>query len=135
MFNGEETYDRAIALAKRLLDQKQREGGQIAAAFRLCLGRAPTEEEAALCTKHWQEMSERHRTLKFERKDPPKSVTRSAIDELTGERFEFTEKLEVYDSYEADLKPWDVDANTRGLAEVCLVLFNSNEFPTPERRP
>ena len=53
---------------------------------------------------------------------------RPAIDELTGETFEFTEKLEVYDTYKPDLKPWDVDVRTRGLAEVCLVLFNLNEF-------
>lgn len=130
MLNSEEIYDRSIAMAKRLLDEEQREGRQIANAFQLCLGRPPTEEETTLCTNHWHEMTERHKTLKFERKNPPKSVTRSAIDELTGERFEFTEKLEVYHSYEADLKPWDVDATTRGLAEVCLVLFNSNEFLT-----
>ena len=27
-----------------------------------------------------------------------------------------------------DLKPSAADANTRALAEICLVLFNSNEF-------
>jgi hypothetical protein len=27
-----------------------------------------------------------------------------------------------------DRRPADVDAETRGLAEVCLVLLNSNEF-------
>jgi hypothetical protein len=26
------------------------------------------------------------------------------------------------------LKPWDVGAGTRALAELCLVLLNSNEF-------
>lgn len=130
MFNGEETYDRAIAMAKMLLDTENINSNEIAEAFRRCLGRAPTENEAALCEAHWKEMTERHGKLKFVRKDPPKSVTRSAIDELTGETFQFTEKLEVYDTYKPNLKPWDVDARTRGLAEVCLVLFNSNEFLT-----
>jgi hypothetical protein len=27
-----------------------------------------------------------------------------------------------------DLQPTDVDARTRALAEICLVLLNSNEF-------
>jgi hypothetical protein len=26
------------------------------------------------------------------------------------------------------LKPWDVSAETRALADICLVLLNSNEF-------
>ena len=130
MFNGEETYDRAIAMAKTLLDSEDLDNKEIAEAFRRCLGRTPTEKEATICEAHWKEMTERHRNLKFVRKASPRSVTRSAIDELTGETFEFTEKLEVYDTYKPDLKPWDVDVRTRGLAEVCLVLFNSNEFLT-----
>ena len=132
MFNGEETYDRAIAMAKALIDAEHLTGKEISEAFRRCLGREPSAKEAAFCEVHWKEMTEGHRKLKFVRKDPPKSVTRSAIDELTGETFEFTEKLEVYDTYKPDLKPWDVDARTRGLADVCLVLFNSNEFLTIE---
>ncbi|MDA0589267.1 MAG: PSD1 and planctomycete cytochrome C domain-containing protein [Planctomycetota bacterium] len=130
MLNGEEVNDRALAMAKRLISEEQREDRRIDVAFRLCFGRSPTKEETALCLKHWREMTARHRTLKFERQDPPGTVTRSAVDELTGEQFEFTEKLEVYDSYIPDLKPWDVDAETRGLAEVCHVLLNSNEFLT-----
>ena len=30
--------------------------------------------------------------------------------------------------YQPDLQRSDTDARTRGLAHVCLVLFNSNEF-------
>ncbi len=102
------------------------------AAFQLCYGRNPDDDESRLCVTHWRQMTDRHKTSKIERVELPKSVKRSAVDELTGEQFEFTEQLEVYESYVPDLKPWNVDAKTRGLADVCLVLFNSNEFLTIE---
>ena len=45
-----------------------------------------------------------------------------------GEPFEFIEKLNVYEDYVPDAKPWSVEAETRALADICLLLFNSNEF-------
>lgn len=48
--------------------------------------------------------------------------------EKTGEPYDFVELMPAYDNYQPDLQPSDVDAPTRGLAQVCLVLFNSNEF-------
>ncbi|MDW8267286.1 MAG: hypothetical protein RMJ52_18345 [Gemmataceae bacterium] len=48
---------------------------------------------------------------------------------MTGVDFEWQEPLDVYaDGFVADLKPWDVGPETRALAELCLVLFNANEF-------
>jgi hypothetical protein len=38
------------------------------------------------------------------------------------------EPLEFYTDFVRDLKPCDVSPEVRGLAEVCLVLLNSNEF-------
>ena len=55
-------------------------------------------------------------------------MTRSLVEEFTGEPFEFIEKLNVYEDYIPDAKPWTVDSNTRALADVCLLLLNSNEF-------
>ena len=48
--------------------------------------------------------------------------------EKTGEPYEFTEDLPAYRNYVPDLQPHQVDPSTRGLADVCLVLFNLNEF-------
>lgn len=31
-------------------------------------------------------------------------------------------------SYRRELQPWDVGPATRALADLCLVLMNSNEF-------
>ncbi len=50
------------------------------------------------------------------------------VEEMTGETFTFTERLEVYDDYVPDLQASDADPSTRGLAELCLVLLNSNAF-------
>ena len=44
---------------------------------------------------------------------------------MTGEAFEYIERLDVYEDYVADLKPWDVGPNTRALADLCLVLLNA----------
>ena len=50
------------------------------------------------------------------------------IEELTGELVEWEEELVGLKDYQRDLMPWQADAPTRALAELCLVLFNSNEF-------
>jgi hypothetical protein len=55
-------------------------------------------------------------------------VRRDAVEENTGEKFSFNEKLHASADFIPDLQPADVDARTRALADVCLVLFNSNEF-------
>lgn len=73
-------------------------------------------------------MTKRHEKLTFAKPVYPKAVLREAVEENTGEKFTFHEKLDVYEEFIPDLKPADVDARTRGLAEVCLVLLNSNEF-------
>ena len=48
--------------------------------------------------------------------------------EKTGEPYDFWEVLPAFESYQPDLHRSETDARTRGLAHVCLVLFNSNEF-------
>ena len=58
----------------------------------------------------------------------PTSITRSLIEELSGKPFEYEEILPVFENYVPDKKPADVKPNTRALADLCLLLFNSNEF-------
>ncbi|MFT5108462.1 MAG: hypothetical protein ACI9UA_004106, partial [Pseudoalteromonas tetraodonis] len=38
------------------------------------------------------------------------------------------EILPVFENYERDKKAADVSAETRALADVCVLVFNSNEF-------
>jgi len=49
---------------------------------------------------------------------------------MTGQAFWWVEDLDIYagPDYVSDLKPWDVGSDTRALGDLCLVLFNSNEF-------
>jgi hypothetical protein len=49
------------------------------------------------------------------------------IEEVTGEEVRWTDNLDLA-GYERDLSPWEVRPATRALADLCLVLFNSNEF-------
>ncbi|MHC4994024.1 MAG: hypothetical protein ACYTGQ_03125, partial [Planctomycetota bacterium] len=58
----------------------------------------------------------------------PTSVPRTMVEEMTGVNFSWDERLDNYEDYTPDLMPWDVEPETRALAELCLVLFNSNEF-------
>jgi mono/diheme cytochrome c family protein len=129
MFNGEASYDRAVALALRV--QKESPGdkaGAISRACHLVLGHAPSQEQSAAFLKHWEAMTARHASLKVETPAQPAEVIREAVEENTGEKFAFREKLPVSEEFVRDKKMSDVDAATRGLAELCLVLFNSSEF-------
>ncbi|MEZ0276034.1 MAG: hypothetical protein ACAH88_14095, partial [Roseimicrobium sp.] len=123
------TYDRAVALASRVL--RDANGDRKAALQRACVlttGTTPDEERLGVLLTHWDQMSARHVTTSLPPSARPKEIIREAVEENTGEKFSFTERLHVYDDFVPDRKMADVDAKTRGLAEVCLVLLNSNEF-------
>ena len=59
---------------------------------------------------------------------PEQAARREAVEENTGEHFIFTERLHAAADFQPDLAPADVPARTRALADLCLVLFNGNEF-------
>ena len=94
----------------------------------VAFGGSPSADELQSCLSHWDAMTSRHRRFTFERQDVPRELVREAVEENTGEKFRFHEPLEVSADFVADLQPADTSVETRGLAEVCLVLFNSNEF-------
>ena len=126
LFNGQASYDRALALANRVMKEKPRD--VITRTFQLTYGRPPSADEKAACTAHWQAMQTQQSAIIFKQPQPPLSVKRDAVEENTGEKFSFQEKLPGYADFIPDLQPADVDAQTRALADVCLVLLNSNEF-------
>ena len=128
LLNGQQTYDRALAMAAHLVTECKSNKEAIRMAFELALNRVPSDDELRACIEHWSEMTTRHEKLHFEPVQYPTEVRREAVEEMSGETFSFVESLDVYKDLEPDLQAADVDANTRGLAEVCLVLFNSNEF-------
>lgn len=128
LFNSAFAHGRALHLAARLARETPDLGQQIQRAFRLCYGREPGIDEVAECREHLARMTDYHAKLEPVRTELPTWVRRKMVEEMTGEEFEWTEELDTMRDYQRDLQPWDVDARTRALAELCLVLFNSNEF-------
>jgi len=128
LFNSQASYDRALSFAARLLKETKSREDTIGRAFQLAFGRAPRPGETVACLKHWDAMTARHRTLRFAPSPARHEVVREAVEENTGEKFRFHEPLEASFEFVPDLQAADAPAETRGLAEVCLVLLNSNEF-------
>jgi hypothetical protein len=128
LFNSEVSLDRALALAARVRREATTREASLARAFQLLFGRAPTKPELTLCLDHWAQMLAKHQTLSFPKQNLPREVVREAVEENTGEKFTFTEPLEVVADFVPDLKMSEAPPETRALADICLVLLNSNEF-------
>lgn len=129
LFNSPLSYNRALAMAERLLAENHDSDSElIAAAFELAFGRSAAPEEVTWCIDHWRAMTRRHEAIKLEDVQPPHEVTRTFVDENTGEQFTFTEPLEQNRDYVPEVWPSKADPRARGLADVCLVLLSSNEL-------
>jgi len=128
LFNGQFTHDRAVALAHKINQETKSKAEAINRIFQQTVLRTPDAAELKLALEHVEEMQVYHQSHPPQKITLPREVKREMIEELTGEPFVWTEKLDLTDHYVQDLKPWDVDAETRALAELCLVLMNSNEF-------
>ena len=128
LLNSEASQARALACAARLLRETKSKDEAIARAFRLAFGRLPSDTEKAACLKHWAAMTERHKGLSLVKPKQPREVVREAVEENTGEKFTYSEPLESAADFVPDPHSADATAEVRGLMEVCLVLFNTNEF-------
>ncbi|MCO8124548.1 PSD1 and planctomycete cytochrome C domain-containing protein [Stieleria sp. TO1_6] len=134
LFNGQNTYSRALALANRVWKAVEkstpddRNAEAIEQCFLLTLGRRPTQEESGELLAHWKTLEE---SLPAKaRPSPPVLLTvkREAVEENTGEDFSFQEQLFANQAFEPDLQPSEVDRHVRALADLCLVILNCNEF-------
>ncbi|MCA9119560.1 MAG: PSD1 domain-containing protein [Planctomycetaceae bacterium] len=129
LMNSEEVFDRSIAFANRLIcEELPDDEATLCRAFQLAFGRQPNGQELRICLKHWREAAEEEATKKYERTEFPERLTRTVMAEKTGQPYSFVEIMPAYVNYQPDLQPADVDARTRGLANVCRVLLNSSEF-------
>ena len=128
LLNSDVMTDRAIAFALRVQKERPNSEQWITRAIQLAYGRAATSKEKIALHDYLSEMQTYHQQHEPEAVEYPTQVTRSLVEEFTGEPFEFIEKLNVYEDYVPDAKPWTVSADTRALADVCLLLLNSNEF-------
>lgn len=128
LMNSDFVTDRSIALANRLEKEKANLPSQITRAFQLVFLRSPSEEELASTSEYVTEMRAYHTGLTPKARHYPVEITRSLVEEFSGKPFEYQEILPVFRNYERDPHASDVSAETRALADLCLVLFNSQEF-------
>ncbi len=130
LFHSESSLSRALAMAKRLKEFSPDDKQQIRQAFLLAYHREPTPKQLSRSLKHLSMMTTYHQSHPPKPVPPPRSIARHMVEEMTGEEFSWTEQLDIYANpkFVSDVKPCQVDAQTRALAEICLVLMNSNEF-------
>ncbi|MDB6026524.1 MAG: Planctomycete cytochrome [Verrucomicrobiales bacterium] len=127
LFNSQNAYDAALAMAARLDKMSKSRATQIENAFRLAHGRKPDDAEKKICLKHLDELTTHHRQTKPVDFSFPAKVEREMVEELTGEPFQFEEDWDL-SGYEYNLRPSEVTPEVRALADLCLTILNSNEF-------
>ncbi|MFY0652569.1 MAG: PSD1 domain-containing protein [Cyclobacteriaceae bacterium] len=128
LFNDRSIRDRAVALANRISEKQSADSERVASTFEAVFNRKPSQFELQTSTDYLAKMTDYHVENPIPKEEYPKKVEREMFEEMTGEIFRFEEKLEVYDNYEADLKTHDLEPDARALADLAVVLFNSNEF-------
>jgi hypothetical protein len=130
LLNSVNSYARSLAMANSLTHEAKTVKQQITLAFERTYGRKPTTSQQQIVMTHYRKMLNHHQQHIPQKITRLAKVSRTMIEEMTGEDFSWFEPLDVFShpDYQADLQPSDVTANVRALAEVCLVLFNSNEF-------
>jgi mono/diheme cytochrome c family protein len=127
LFNSKFANDSALAFAVRVSKMAGTPGSQIDQAYRLAVGHVPAPEERTLLLKHYANMVERERKITPLETHRPVVKVRSLVHELTGQKFDLEEEAEP-GHYEENIQPAQVSPETRAMAQVLLVLFNSNEF-------
>lgn len=127
LLNSEFVQHRSLAFAAKLQEDFSTLETRLQTAFSRTYGRPPTPGELDQCRKHFAESLDRYRKEVLKPIALPTRVKRGMIEEFTGEMVYWDEKLPL-DDYQRDTMPWDVGPDVRALADICLVLLNSNEF-------
>ncbi|MDE0021921.1 MAG: DUF1553 domain-containing protein [Candidatus Poribacteria bacterium] len=128
LMNSRSSQDRALAMAAQIETERSEPTGRIERAFQRAFGRNPTAAERQSAERYLKAAEKRHETHMPTPFVYPTSIEREMIEEMTGEPFIYVERLDIYENYEADLKPWEAPPQTRALADLCLLLLNANEF-------
>jgi hypothetical protein len=128
LLNSDVVTDRSIAFADRLIREEKSFSKRVSRAFELALSRSPTKQEQMRMLDYVENMRDYHKEHEPVPVTYPTKITRSLVEEFSGKPFEYEEILPAFENYVPDKKATDVDADTRALADLCLVLFNTNEF-------
>jgi cytochrome c553 len=130
LLNSRPSYQRALAIAESVRRTSDAAPDWIDAVYRRVLGRSPSPQQMQQTLGHLDEAIRVHEQFDPPVIDPPTHVERHLVEEMTGQAFRWTESLDAYFSerFEPDLEPWQAEPACRALAEVCLVLLNTDEF-------
>ena len=126
--NGDYATKRSIAMAMKLEAEFNDVESRIRYGFLSATGQKISDELGKKLLKHCEKMLAYHEKKHPQDKVYPTSITRSLVEENTGETFFYEELLDNYQDYEPDKGPSDVDPETRALADICLLIFNSNQL-------
>ncbi|MDB4312700.1 PSD1 and planctomycete cytochrome C domain-containing protein [Akkermansiaceae bacterium] len=128
LMNSDLVTDRSIAFALRLEKEADTLPKQIQRAFHLVFSRNATDKELDQMTAYVTEMQSYHADKTPEKRSYPTEITRSLVEEFSGQPFEYQEILPVFEDYLPDTQASEVSPESRALADFCLLLFNSHEF-------
>ena len=128
LMNSRSSQDRSLAMAAQIEAESPERRGQIERAFQRAFSRSPTNAEQQSAQRYLKAAQARHEANPPTPYAYPTSIEREMFEEMTGEPFVFTERLDIYENYEADMKPWEAAPSTRALADLCLLLLNANEL-------
>ncbi|MDF1752131.1 MAG: PSD1 and planctomycete cytochrome C domain-containing protein [Verrucomicrobiales bacterium] len=128
LLNSDMVTARSIAFARRVEQEADTIEDQVRRAIVLSFSRNPSEAEQTKLVDYVTAMIAYHREVEPEKKVYPTQITRSLVEEFTGEPFEYEEILPAFRNYTPDHSAAEVSPQTRALADLCLLLFNSNEF-------
>ncbi|MEM0968630.1 MAG: hypothetical protein AAGJ31_04715, partial [Verrucomicrobiota bacterium] len=112
----------------RVSEERSDVKSQVERIFELAFGRLPDQEERERLVSYATEMRSYHAQEEAAPVSYPTTIERSLVEEFTGEPFDYEEILPVFEDYVPDAKASDVSAEVRALADVCLLVFNANEF-------
>ncbi|MGC6426140.1 MAG: PSD1 and planctomycete cytochrome C domain-containing protein [Akkermansiaceae bacterium] len=128
LMNSDLVTDRSIALALRLEKEAATLPERIQRAFHLAFSRSATDKELEQMLAYVTEMKGYHADKTPGKRKYPTEITRSLVEEFSGQPFEYQEILPVFEDYIPDTHASEASAETRALADFCLLIFNSHEF-------
>lgn len=128
LMNSGNVQSRGLAFAKKLMSEKRSEAGTLSRAFQIAMGRDASNDELKICLEHWKMAATKEANKSYVPKKYETKMKRTVMAEKTGEPYDFLEFMPTFEKYIPDLQPHQVAASTRGLAQICVALFNSNEF-------
>jgi hypothetical protein len=127
LFNSRFVQDAALSLAARLDKMGGGQRVKVDNAFRLALNRTPNDEERGSVLAHLEKRIAYHQKTPAWVRPERKTLVRAITSELTGSEVTIEEQPDSV-QYEENIQPSSVSPQTRALADIALVLFNSNEF-------